>query len=153
MQPNDPTEKHSTEQAAALRRLRRARIAEATRIRRVVADNYLLTPAHLLSPCRVAVRAEARQVAMWLMWTRLTWPLPTRNREFPCERIGRLLGHRDHSTVLHGVVVLAARLTSGRGEDASLRQMVRAIDAALDATSSLRAPPAGRVARRCSGKG
>jgi len=85
MQPNDPTEKHSTEQAAALRRLRRARIAEATRIRRVVADNYLLTPAHLLSPCRVAVRAEARQVAMWLMWTRLTWPLPTRNREFPCE--------------------------------------------------------------------
>jgi len=134
MQPNNPTQEHGAEQAAALRRLRRAQIAEATRIRRVVADNYLLTPAHLLSPCRVAVRAEARQVAMWLMRTRLTWPLPTRNRAFPCVRIGRLLGHRDHSTVLHGVSVIAARLTSGRGEDASLRQMVRAIGATLDAT-------------------
>jgi len=71
---------------------------------------------------------------MWLMRTRLTWPLPTRNAAFPSERIGRLLGHRDHSTVLHGVAVIAARLASGRGEDASLRQMVRAIGAALDAT-------------------
>jgi len=114
MQPNDPTQEHSAEHAAALRRLRRAQIAEATRIRRVVADNYLLTPAHLRSPCRVAVRAEARQVAMWLMRTRLTWPLPTRNRAFPCARIGRLLGGQDHSTVVHGVAVIAARLVSGR---------------------------------------
>ncbi len=146
MQPNNPAQEHGAEHAAALCRLRRAQIAEATRIRRVVADNYRLTPAHLLSPCRVAVRAEARQVAMWLMQTRLTWPLPTRNRAFPCARIGRLLGHRDHSTVMHGVAVIAARLVSGRGEDASLRQMVRAIGVTLDATYEAESVPDQRAA-------
>jgi len=69
---------------------------------------------------------------MYLMRTRLLWPMPTRNRAFPTGRIGRLLGHRDHSTVLHGVTVIAARLASGRQEDASLRHMVRAIDVTLD---------------------
>ncbi len=69
-------------------------------------------------------------MAMWLMRTRLTWPLPTRNRAFPCARIGRLLGGRDHATVLHGVAVIAARLASSRQED----EMVRALDATLDAT-------------------
>jgi chromosomal replication initiation ATPase DnaA len=142
MQPNGPTQEH----AAALCRLRRAQIAEAARIRHVVADNYLLTPVHLLSPCRVAVRAEARHVAMWLMRTRLTWPLPTHNRAFPATRIGRLLGHRDRSTVMHGVAVIAARLASGRGEDASLRQMVRAIGATLDATYEDEGVPHQRAA-------
>ena len=121
-------------QRAALRRLQRAQLTEARRTHHAVADGYTLTPAQLTSPCRVAERAEARQVAMWLMRTRLTWPLPTRNGAFPSERIGRLLGHRDHSTVLHGAAVIAARLASGRGEDAALRQMVRALGAALDAT-------------------
>jgi len=130
VQPNT----HDAERRAALRRLRRAQFAEAHRIRQAVAVTYTLTPAHLLSPCRVAVLAEARQVAMWLMRTRLTWPLPTRNRAFPCARIGRLRGHRDHSTVMHGVAVIAARLASGRPEDASLRHRVRALGAALNAT-------------------
>jgi len=121
-------------QIAALRQLRRAQLAEARRIRQAVADGYTLTPAQLTSPCRVAGLAEARQVAMHLMRTRLTWPLPTRDRAFPCARIGRLLGHRDHATVLHGVAVIAARLTSGRQEDAYLRHMVHALGATLDAT-------------------
>lgn len=130
MHPNCLTE----DQCAALRRLQRAQLAEARRIRRAVADAYLLTPAHLRSPRRPALLAEARQVAMYLMRARLLWPTPTRNAAFPCERIGRLLGHRDHSTVLHGIAVVAARLASGRQEDAYLRQMVRAIDTTLDAT-------------------
>jgi chromosomal replication initiation ATPase DnaA len=130
MHPNT----HDAERRAALRRLRRAQLTEARRIRQAVAVTYTLTPAHLLSPCRVVALVEARQVAMYLMRTRLTWPLSTRNGAFPSERIGRLLGHRDHSTVLHGAAVIAARLASGRGEDAALRQMVRALGAALDAT-------------------
>ncbi len=85
-------------------------------------------------------------MAMYLMRTRLTWPLPTRNGAFPCARIGRLLGHRDHSTVMHGVAVIAARLVSGRGEDASLRQMVRAIGATLDATYEAESVPDQRAA-------
>lgn len=143
---NGPTQEHSAGHAAALRRLRRAQIAEATRIRRVVAANYLLTPAHLLSPCRVATLTEARQVAMWLMPTRLLWPMPTHNRAFPCARIGQLLGHRDHSTVLHGIAVITARLASGRGKDASLCQMVRAIGAILDATDEDEDVPRQRAA-------
>jgi len=121
-------------QCAALCRLRRAQRAEAWRIRQAVADGYTLTPAHLASSCRAAERAEARQVAMYLMRTRLTWPTPTRDKAFPCARIGWLLGHRDQSTVLHGVAVIAVRLASGREEDAALRQMVTALGTALDTT-------------------
>ena len=84
-------------QRAALRRLRRAQLAEARRIRQAVADGYTLTPAQLTSPCRVAEHAEARQGAMWLMRTRLTWPTLARGTVFPMVRIGRLLGGRDHS--------------------------------------------------------
>ena len=128
-------------QRAALRRLQRAQLAEARRIRQAGADGYMLTPAQLTSPCRVAELVEARQVAMWLMRTRLAWPLPTRDRAFPCVRIGRLLGHRDHATVLHGVAVIAARLVSDRQEDAYLRHMVRNLAATLDATYEVEKVP------------
>ncbi len=37
-------------QRAALRRLQRAQLAEARRIRQAVADGYTLTPAHLSPP-------------------------------------------------------------------------------------------------------
>ncbi len=124
---------HDGERRAALHRLRRAQFAEARRIRQAVAAAYTLTPAHLCAPCRAHPLAEARQVAMYLMRTRLLWPTPTRNAAFPSERIGRLLGHRDHSTVLHGVAVIAARLVTGRPEDACLRQIVNSLGAALDA--------------------
>jgi chromosomal replication initiation ATPase DnaA len=124
---------YDRERRAALHRLRRAQLAEARRIRQAVADAYALTPAHLCAPCRAHSLAEARQVAMYLMRTRLTWPMPTRNRAFPYVRIGRLLDGRDHSTVLHGVAVIAARLVTGRPEDACLRQIVNSLSAALDA--------------------
>jgi len=123
---------HDGERRAALHRLRRAQLAEARRIRQAVADAYTLTPAHLCAPCRAHPLAEARQVAMYLMRTRLLWPTPTRNAALPSERIGRLLGHRDHSTVLHGVAVIAACLVTGCPEDACLPQIVSALDAALD---------------------
>ncbi len=119
---------------AALHRLRRVQLVVARRIRQAVADAYALTPAHLCVPCRAHPLAEARQVAMYLMRTCLFWPTPTRNAAFPCARIGRLLGGRDHSTVMHGVAVIVARLVSGREENASLCQMVRALAATLDAT-------------------
>jgi len=129
MQPNSL----DAGQRAALRRLQHAQLAEAWRICQVVADGYTLTLAHLRCPRRPALLAEARQVAMWLMRTRLRWPLPTRTTAFPCTRIGRLLGGRDHATVLHGVAVIAARLASGREASSSLRQLVNALGAVLDA--------------------
>jgi len=146
MHPNryDP-ERHAGLRAA-LHRLRHAQLAEARRIRQAVADTCLLTPAQLRAPCRVAARAEARQVAMYLMRTRLTWPLPTRNGEFPASRIGRLLGGRDHSTVLHGVAVIVARLSSGREDDAALHHLVAALAATLDATYEAESVPDQRAA-------
>jgi len=124
---------HDAERRAALRRLRRAQLTEARRICQAVADAYTLTPAHLCAPCRAHPLVEARQMAMYLVRTRLTWPMPMGNRKLPCEWIGWLLGHRDHSTVLHGATVIAARLDSDRPEDASLRHSVRALGATLDA--------------------
>jgi len=146
MHPNGYDPERRAEQRAALRRLRRAQLAEARRIRQAVAATCLLTLAHLLSPCRVAARAEARQVAMYLMRTRLTWPRPTRNGAFPAARIGRLLGGRDHSTVIHDVAVIVGRLDSGQPKDASLRQMVRVLAATLDATYEAEGLPHRRAA-------
>jgi len=133
MHPNGYDPERHAGQRAALRRLQRAQLIEARRIRQAVADTCLLTPARRHAPCRVATLAEARQVAMYLMRTRLTWPRPTRNGAFPAARIGRLLGGRDHSTVMHGVAVIAARLNSGREDDAALRHLVDALAATLDA--------------------
>ncbi len=56
MQPNTHDAERRAEQRAALRRLRRAQLAEARRIRQAVADTCLLTPARLRAPCRVAAR-------------------------------------------------------------------------------------------------
>jgi len=131
MHPNGYDPERHAGQRAALRRLRRAQLIKARRIRQAVADTCLLTPTHLCAPCRVAALAEARQVAMYLMRTRLTWPLPMRNGAFPAARIGRLRGGRD---LMHGVAVIAARLTSGRADDAALRHLVDALTATLDAT-------------------
>ncbi len=47
---------------------------------------------------------------------------------------------------MHGVAVIAARLASVRQEDATLRQMVRALDATLDATYEAEGRPHWRAA-------
>jgi len=118
-------------QRAALRRLQRAQLAEARRIRQAVADAYGVPVAQLQAAGREREVSEARQVAMHAMRVRLLWPLTARNAPFPFEQIGALLGERDHSTVMHGVAAVAARLD---GADGCLRYMVRAIHATLDAT-------------------
>ena len=126
MQPEQVIDEHA--RMAALRRLRRTQIAEARRIRQAVADGYTVTPAQLCAPCRHRSVAAPRQVAMYLIRMDLHWPTLTRNAPFPMERIGRLFGGRDHSTVMHNVGVVEARL----GTDATLRWMLRAIRATLD---------------------
>jgi len=117
------------EKAAALRRLRRAQVVEARRIRNIVTDCYTVTLAQLRAPCRHRSVAEPRQVAMYLMRVDLRWPTVTRNAPFPMARIGRLFGGRDHSTVAHDVAAIAARLDT----DAHLNWMLRTIQATLDA--------------------
>ncbi len=121
-------------QRAALRRLQHAQLAEARRIRQAVADGYGVPVAQLRAPGRTREVSEDRQVAMHAMRARLLWPLATRNAPFPFERIGALLGERDHSTIMHGVAAIAARLSGDAVTDRCLRYTARAINAALDAT-------------------
>ncbi len=121
-------------QRAALHRLQRAQLAEARRIRQVVAAGYGLPVAQLRAAGRTRAVSEARQVAMHAMRLRLLWPLATRNTPFPFERIGALLGERDHSTIMHGVAAIAARLGGNDEGDGCLRYTVRSIHATLDAT-------------------
>ena len=121
-------------QRAALCRLQRAQLREACRIRQAVADGYGVPVAHLCAPGRTRAVSEARQVAMHAMRARLLWPLAVRNAPVPFGRIGALLGERDHSTILHGVAAIAARLAGDAEADGCLRYTARAIHAALDAS-------------------
>ncbi len=130
-------------QRAALRRLQRAQLAEARRIRQAVAAGYGVPVAQLQAAGREREVSEARQVAMHAMRARLLWPLTARNAPFPFEQIGALLGERDHSTIMHGVAAIAARLD---GADGCLRYMVRAIHATLDATDEDDADREGHAA-------
>lgn len=71
-----------------------------------VAAAYRL-PAHLLvADGRMRSVMDARQVAMWVARTGGGWPLKV---------IGRALGGRDHSTIAHGIEVVAARRTRDPG--------------------------------------
>jgi len=119
-------------QRAALRRLQRAQLTEARRIRQAVADGYGVPVGQLRATGRTREVSEARQVAMHAMRVRLRWPLATRTAPVPFGRIAALLGERDHSTIMHGVAVIAARL--GDDADGCLRYTARAIHATLHAT-------------------
>jgi len=132
---------HNAERRAALRRLRRAQLAEARRIRRGLPHppgrRRRLHP-DTGAPVRPLPRPPARRGPPGgdIPDARAD-ALAARDAEFPARRIG----HRDHSTVLHGVAVIAARLDSGRQGDVYLRHMVRSIGATLDATYDIEGAP------------
>jgi len=130
----------------AVRRLQCAQLAEARRIRQVVAAGYGVPVAQLQAAGREREVSEARQVAMHAMRVRLRWPLAMRNAPFPFEQIGALLGERDHSTIMHGVAAIAARLDGATEDAGCLRYMVRAIHATLDATDEDDADREGHAA-------
>ncbi|MGD9613779.1 MAG: helix-turn-helix domain-containing protein [Alphaproteobacteria bacterium] len=72
-------------------------------IQRLVAEHYGVPAAILSASFRSAPIAQARQVAMYLA-------RETTGRSFPA--IGRHFGGRDHSTVVHGVKTVAARIAA-----------------------------------------
>jgi chromosomal replication initiator protein len=69
----------------------------------IVASSFNLTPADLKSGKRDKETALARQVAMYLIRQETTSPL---------NHIGKELGGRDHSTVLHACKKIANNITS-----------------------------------------
>jgi chromosomal replication initiation ATPase DnaA len=63
-------------------------------IKRLVCEHYNITLVDLLSERRTRTIARPRQVAMYLAKKLTKSSLPA---------IGKRMGHRDHTTVLHGV--------------------------------------------------
>ena len=66
-----------------------------------VAARHGLTPADLTGPSRRRYIAWPRQEAMARLQVQLGWSTP---------RIGRALGDRHHTTVMHGIRAYTARL-------------------------------------------
>lgn len=69
----------------------------------IVSDAYRISVADLRGARRTRAYAWPRQHAMWLMAQQPHLSLPM---------IGRFLGGRDHTTVLHGVRAHAARIAA-----------------------------------------
>lgn len=67
---------------------------DAGRVLAVVAEGYAVTVWELCSKDRHKCIAEARLVAYWLLRSATRFSFP---------EIGRALGGRDHTTVMHGV--------------------------------------------------
>ena len=83
-----------------------------------VSQNFRLSPGDLLGRSRTKKTAQARQVAMYLLIYEL---------ELSPTQVGRLLGGRDHATVIHG----AGKINGEINEDGQLRQDVLAIKEAI----------------------
>ena len=88
------------------------------RILEEVARQYKVTTADLLGRSRSKTIAQARQVAMYLLIYEL---------ELSPTQVGRFLGNRDHSTVIHG----AGKINGEINEDYHLRQSVLTIKEAI----------------------
>ena len=83
-----------------------------------VSQNFRLSPGDLLGRSRTKRIAQARQVAMYLLIYEL---------ELSPTQVGRLLGGRDHATVIHG----AGKINGEINEGGQLRQDVLAIKEAI----------------------
>ena len=88
------------------------------RILEEVSRQYKVATAELLGRSRSKTIALARQVAMYLLIYEL---------ELSPTEVGRLLGNRDHSTVIHG----AGKINGEINEDYHLRQNVLTIKEAI----------------------
>lgn len=117
-------------QVAKLERQQRLAVVEIPipSIRRVVeavAAEWGVTPAAILSVRRAAVFVEPRQVAMWLAAQHLGHSLP---------RIGRCL-LRDHTTVMHGARMTAARMLTDPAFAARVQRVAASIPTHLSEVS------------------
>jgi chromosomal replication initiator protein len=101
------------------------------RIIQEVSRHFRVTVQELLGKGRTKKVAQARQVAMYLLHTDL---------EMSATDVGRMLGGRDHSTVIHG----AGKISAGINEDSRLRQDVLTIKEAIFAAPAPLSNPGAR---------
>jgi chromosomal replication initiation ATPase DnaA len=93
------------ELTARVAELELARLAESTNSGRAIANEIAkqhgITFRQMISPRRDIKLARARQHAMWELDRHTNLSLP---------QIGKLLGDRDHTTILHGIRAHAKRI-------------------------------------------
>jgi hypothetical protein len=75
-----------------------------TVILREVSEQYGVSIEDIISPRRDAKYVRPRQIVMYRMCKETDWSLP---------RIGRLLGNRDHTTVIHARNKIEALIAAG----------------------------------------
>jgi len=85
-----------------------------------VARYFNLPTAALQGPTRAKPIAEARHIAMYLL---------REDAQLPLKQIGRLLGNRDHSTVIHGCrkVSTYAKTAKGQHQLAEIQTQIRSL--------------------------
>ena len=73
---------------------------------KAVAEYFNLSPQDLRGKSRVREIADARHIAMYLL---------REDAQLPLKLIGRLLGNRDHSTVIHGCRKISTYVKTAKG--------------------------------------
>ena len=86
------------------------------RVQELVCETYALTQDELLSPSRAARVAWPRQVAMYLVREHTSESLPS---------IGRQFGGRNHTTVMHAIKRIEARLAGDPEARAAVHSLAR----------------------------
>jgi len=79
-----------------------------------VCKQYSLKKGQILSDSRVKTLALPRQILMYLLRTQLKLPL---------QEVGKLIGGRDHTTVMHAV----EKITKLASEDVEIREDIMRI--------------------------
>jgi chromosomal replication initiation ATPase DnaA len=80
------------------------------RVLEVTAEHFRTTPDDLVSHCRKRPLVRHRQIAMYVARKVTGRGLPF---------IARVMGNRDHTTILHGVRAVQARIDAGDAETAA----------------------------------
>lgn len=93
-------------------------------IQKLVADRFEISPKEMTSARRSWIVSHPRQVAMFLS-RRLT------KRSLP--QIGRQFGNRDHSTVIHALRAVEARMEDDIDLSAAVRELAVSIRADAEA--------------------
>jgi chromosomal replication initiator protein len=99
---------------------------DAARVFEVVTESYACTVSELCTKDRHKCIAEARIVTYWLLRqaTRFSFP-----------EIGRVVGNRDHTTVMHGVKACDRRRDSDPGFRADTDAMLAVAESRVGGAS------------------
>lgn len=109
-------------------------------IQNAVADAFGIPPEEMTSQTRKWRVAHPRQIAMMIARQHTGYSLP---------RLGRLFGHRDHTTILYGIESAHKRIA----KDRNLAATVHWLEQRFQAPSTTWSPPPSRdPCQRCGAR-